>query len=703
MKNSFKYIIGGTLSAAALLLSSCSLDEYNPHAGDATLDNFEAWAGMQATCYYPLVDDNGLYSRSDFLFASEGGTDLWVHSKNGTNNRECISYEQLATAKDAFVKLWRMGYQTISTCNTIINEAGNLGNGDPDVIKTLVAETKALRAFYYSILVAYYGPVTLNLESSSAITGNVDLYPVRTDEKTIYDQIIKDLTEAIADLPIQPYQNNRARISKKSAKGILARVYAQRAGLGDKFYGDGPEYWKLAKDTAEDLIKNQAAYGVKLYPDIADMWADANNRHNEEALFQTAGADPNDSESYQYESGRFSNLCVYAGSGLISETDFFTSAFANYRPDRGTSYLYGRQNVNYWQPSRYLLYCFNPEWDRRWEYTWIYSQSDYTFLDWGLTYDGASFEWTQTACDKYGVDPQHIGKKARPFAQVGLYPTQLSGTNQYDIKIWPKNATGNTSELLRVANNASEIGNAGVYGATKALANPYPVAADDERVKVLFVHDRLSAADIASRPYVTFCIDDLYVDTYPYGDVNNGSAANYMSKGTGNFYNGNVAPCFHKFNWSFVGCFTGNMQRKTGDIYIIRLAEMYLIAAEACQKLGDGGTAAGYLNKLRERAKRPGYTGNWQLSNATEDDVLDEYAREMCGEFTRWILLKRHNNIAERLALHNKRAAKAFKPYMYNRPISQDFLDVILNATEYGDNGYGATGASGLAGFNSYN
>lgn len=58
MKNSFKYI--GSAIVAGLLLSSCSLDEDNPHAGDATLNNFQAWYGMQATCYFPL--NNELYS-----------------------------------------------------------------------------------------------------------------------------------------------------------------------------------------------------------------------------------------------------------------------------------------------------------------------------------------------------------------------------------------------------------------------------------------------------------------------------------------------------------------------------------------------------------------------------------------------------------------------------------------------------------------
>ena len=55
-------------SAVFSLMSSCSLDEDNPAAGDATLDNFAAWYGLQTTCYTPL--DQQIYTASDWLFAS---------------------------------------------------------------------------------------------------------------------------------------------------------------------------------------------------------------------------------------------------------------------------------------------------------------------------------------------------------------------------------------------------------------------------------------------------------------------------------------------------------------------------------------------------------------------------------------------------------------------------------------------------------
>jgi hypothetical protein len=127
---------------------------------------------------------------------------------------------------------------------------------------------------------------------------------------------------------------------------------------------------------------------------------------------------------------------------------------------------------------------------------------------------------------------------------------------------------------------------------------------------------------------------------------------------------------------------------------IMRMAEVYLIAAEATLHANsDGATAANYLNVLRRRACRNiadfnGATG-MQLSTATMNDVFDEYARELCGEFNRWALLKRNKAFESRLSLYNKRAAASFVATKhYNRPIPFNFLNQINNADEFGSNGY---------------
>lgn len=160
-------------------------------------------------------------------------------------------------------------------------------------------------------------------------------------------------------------------------------------------------------------------------------------------------------------------------------------------------------------------------------------------------------------------------------------------------------------------------------------------------------------------------------------------------------------PCLNKFIWSYEGVYYGsNLQIRNGDIFVMRMAEVYLIAAEAEQHLGNGTKAAGYLNTLRARAARTGASeSSYKLTTVTEEDIYDEYARELCGEHSRWALLQRHQAFSTRLAKYNKRAASSFKSYNIWRPISQTFLQQIDNAEEYGDNGYGTTAKSGLDGF----
>ena len=141
----------------------------------------------------------------------------------------------------------------------------------------------------------------------------------------------------------------------------------------------------------------------------------------------------------------------------------------------------------------------------------------------------------------------------------------------------------------------------------------------------------------------------------------------------------------------YINGFLWDLQKKTGDVFIMRMAEVYLIAAEANQQLGNGGKAAEYLNVLKKRAARDDASYEaMKLSNATQDDVMDEYARELCGEYQRWLLMKRHKDtFKQRLQKGNPRAYRNFDENKhYFRPISFNFLSQIDNANEYGTNGY---------------
>ena len=77
------------------------------------------------------------------------------------------------------------------------------------------------------------------------------------------------------------------------------------------------------------------------------------------------------------------------------------------------------------------------------------------------------------------------------------------------------------------------------------------------------------------------------------------------------------------------------------DVALIRLAEMYLNYAEAAFKTGNQSDARTYLNRLRQRA------GVSDLSSLTEEEILNERARELYWEGFRRTDLIRFNRFTE--------------------------------------------------------
>ena len=655
MKTKLLYtaIIAGTLS-----FSSCELDEYNPTGGDATIESFDAWSGLETYCYSPLAEQ--LYSVYDFMSVAEGGTDMWLTpGGNPDYAKQLIYYDGLTTNTNGSNKVFKQAYSCIASCNAVINNADNVkGITDYDK-RILTAEAKTLRAFYNLLLVTYYGPVTLSQEDISK--GETNVRPVRNTVEEFYTAIIKDLTEASDELDVQPYGGNYARVCKKTALGLLARAYAQGAGEG--LSENGVSYWQRAKDVADDIINNASAYNVYLYTDVSDLWAQANNRNNPEALFIVSGRDAND-ESYNYVNCN-NNLFTYTICNPYKCSDIYTRA-------DNTNYYLGRTNNNTIAPTKYTLSVFDPSWDKRYENTFMTAFGLFSMVDagWVGPYSACRVKITPNLITKYGIGEQYLGQYIYPYVDMATSTSAYGGNQYYPTGVWAKgDHSGDTKNLIKDVKNVYVV--------------DYPVAEDDDRFAIVLSKDYKSAEEKAKSIYFTVNIDDLFDgDQYKTSQFD----------GTNSYQ---LYPSLIKYDWCYNGVVGNHMQRRNGDMMVMRTAEVYLIAAEACQQLGIPEEAIKYLKPLRDRAARPGTVAP-ELTEVTEETILDEYAREMAGEFCRWAVLKRHHKLGERLKLYNSRAARYFNEDIhYNRPISADFLNQIENKDEYGDNGYGTTPSKG--------
>lgn len=154
--------------------------------------------------------------------------------------------------------------------------------------------------------------------------------------------------------------------------------------------------------------------------------------------------------------------------------------------------------------------------------------------------------------------------------------------------------------------------------------------------------------------------ENLY--RYFYPSLSKHNSSNYYVVNAGRMRNGNL-----------------------NSTFIMRMAEVYLIAAEADLYLNGGANAAGYINKVRTRAG-----ANAMTTTPTVRDILDERGRELCGEYSRFYDLKRTGMLKNSTYLNETHPdlGRYFKPEFALRPIPSNYTDVINNGDEYQNPGY---------------
>lgn len=125
------------------------------------------------------------------------------------------------------------------------------------------------------------------------------------------------------------------------------------------------------------------------------------------------------------------------------------------------------------------------------------------------------------------------------------------------------------------------------------------------------------------------------------------------------------------------------------DFFVFRLAEMYLIAAEALMKQNKAAEGATFMNTLRRRAAWPGKEAAMEITanQLTIDFILDERALELAGECVgRWADLKRTGKLLERVKLYNPDARPNIQEKHLLRPIPTNMIDRVSNKDEFKQN-----------------
>lgn len=120
------------------------------------------------------------------------------------------------------------------------------------------------------------------------------------------------------------------------------------------------------------------------------------------------------------------------------------------------------------------------------------------------------------------------------------------------------------------------------------------------------------------------------------------------------------------------------------DFFVFRLADVYLMLAEAQLKLGNITEATKAINVVRYRAGWPGKKDNMLIAekDMTMEMIIEERARELAGEQMRWLDLKRWGLLIERVKKYNPQAAVNIKDFHVVRPIPQTQIDRSAKGTD---------------------
>ena len=259
---------------------------------------------------------------------------------------------------------WDILYREIGRTNAAIGRADAIIYADAAKKAARISEAKFLRALSYFYLVQTWGDVPMPLIETVTSEKGV----VRVPSAQVYTQILKDLSEAEAALPVTA--TDYGRVTKGAAQFLLARVYLTRGWNYKNSLGGSATDFKTALDWADKVI---AAYPLvaqykTLFPlrsnNPLTQYTGAQNDRNTEVVFPI-----------QYNSDVLTNAMEIATGGPTSREpgNYYHSIFPGNGElvgSTGRTSDYNR-SLGQNQPSPSLYRLFDPQKDSRYAHDFV--------------------------------------------------------------------------------------------------------------------------------------------------------------------------------------------------------------------------------------------------------------------------------------------------------------------------------------------
>lgn len=273
----------------SLLLSvaSCSEETLNvdPPKGTPLEKNYylneaEAYTGLIAV--YDILNKQSGGFDNYITMLNAGSDDHYAGGGSATDGAGMQSFSNYTISSSTIpTSFWRHYFQGIFRANTLLQKLPNIPM-DAAKKARFTAECIALRAYFHFELVRCFKnvPLIISLIPASEIYNIKQATP-----EAVYVQIEKDLSEAMAGLPLKI--NNTTEESGRWSKGIV------QALLGKVYLYDPANKKALAATelaSVNGTPGGTSQYGYKLLTNFSDLWVIA-NKYNSESILEISHTD----------------------------------------------------------------------------------------------------------------------------------------------------------------------------------------------------------------------------------------------------------------------------------------------------------------------------------------------------------------------------------------------------------------------------
>lgn len=694
-----KKILSIFFAATAMVsgMTSCSdfLDEDNKTGETADLA-YQTVTGIDGLVNSAYAYTRGWWGKEPSLGLSEMGSDLFYYGYDNKQKSLC-SYDISAECygfgstsgtnavndNHCLDQYWELFYAGIDVCNNTIKYVPECTAITEAKKNAYLGDAYFLRALYYSQMVALWGPIPYNSEAFSATNSS----PVRVPEAQVYKNILDDLKTAMEKFKAANVMKNDqatgvGRATYYSAEALYARVALYAASwLGANSVEGYGNLYDVAKNAASHVITETQKLGLGLYKRYTDTW----NLNYEEAtvntenLFavhygQNVSGDTENCAPYRFSVDKdgnheqFNSLLTRTGysRGGSAMNLMFVSLWNNGCADLGGS---GNKNTCIFQRVTTAATGIMP------------SKTTGSDIDCAKYYSPYGRGFTRYVPSLYLW--QELDK-------IKEYDQRYNGTMLCEYNC-PAALAGNATKYPKMGEQTeksyttayTEDGNyfnGGVHAIVYAMADGnsdkgkelQAEAKDKYRIQFAYGGDipvyTSGKLDEAVPTEGGKAVSDVYGDNR-YSDAKIEGRRSFP--GLKKFLDDQVNETYPSLTYDI----------SPRDIMVLRVAEMYLIKAEA--ELATGGDAMSTINDLRKQRAIPGKDNTiqnvYKEQTVTIETILRERALELCGEFQRWFDLKRTHKLIDYVKARNAQAKKNIALKHYYRPIPATEFESVQN------------------------